>query len=162
MKTLVIVRHSKSSWADSDITDLERPLKPIGKSDAMKMTIQLKENNIIPELIVSSPAIRARQTAELISEGLGLSPGKVIIEDSLYFYGYKAVLKFVTNINDSLNTVIITGHNPDFTLVANQFLPQSIDNLPTTGVVVLKFDCQSWNEIGKENLIQEMRFIPET
>lgn len=162
MKTLLIVRHGKSSWDEPDLSDRDRPLKERGIADARKMSALLLEQKIVPELVISSPAKRARQTAELFCETLGIPAGDIDLEEKLYFQGEGVIVDFVRDIDDRFNTVMITGHNPDFTDLANHYMSQSLYNLPTAGVVKLQFDCSSWREISRTNLKNDICLFPKT
>lgn len=161
MKTLLIVRHGKSSWDDPSLSDRERPLKERGVNDAGKMASLLAEDKIIPDLVISSPALRARQTAEIFCEVFQYPAEKIQIEDDLYFSGVDAILQVVTNIDNRYDTVMIAGHNPDFTDLANKFLSQSLYNLPTAGVVVLIFDTDNWENISRKILERDICLIPK-
>lgn len=162
MKTLLIVRHGKSSWDEPDLSDRDRPLKERGISDARKMSALLLEQKIVPELVISSPAKRARQTAELFCETLGIPAGDIDIEEKLYFQGEGVIVDVVRDLDDRFNTVMITGHNPDFTDLANHFMSQSLYNLPTAGIVKLQFDCKSWIEISRSNLKNDICLFPKS
>jgi phosphohistidine phosphatase len=162
MKTLLIVRHGKSSWDEPDLSDRDRPLKDRGIADARKMSAMLLEQKIVPDQVISSPARRARQTAELFCETFGIPAGDIGIEEKLYFQGERIVVDVVRDFDDRFNTVMITGHNPDFTDLANHFMSQSLYNLPTAGVVKLQFDCKSWSEISRSNLKNDICLFPKS
>lgn len=161
MKTLLIVRHGKSSWDDPALSDGERPLKERGITDAGKMADKLLKQQFIPEKVFSSPAKRARQTAEIFCQTFGIPAGEITIEEKLYFHGAGIIVGVVKKTDDSINKIMIAGHNPDFTDVANQFISQNLYNLPTAGVVVLQFDCASWNDISRNNLVNDIILIPK-
>lgn len=161
MKTLLIVRHGKSSWDYPELSDRDRPLKERGISDAGKMALKLKEQKDIPDLIISSPARRAAHTAEIFSEIFGIPSNEIIVDENLYFQGDGTVIEVVRSLDSDFNNVMIVGHNPDYTDVANHFLPQSLYNLPTAGVVLLKFDCTTWKEISRENLVKDLCLFPK-
>ncbi len=161
MKTLLIVRHGKSSWDNPSLSDQERPLKERGVNDAGKMAKLLLDNKYIPELVLSSPAKRARHTAELFCEVFQYPAGKIQIDDRLYFSGVNAIMEVLTNVDNRYDTVMITGHNPDFTELANVFLTQRLYNLPTAGVVVLQFNTENWEEISRKNMVKDICLIPK-
>jgi phosphohistidine phosphatase len=162
MKTLLIVRHGKSSWDEPDLSDRDRPLKDRGITDARKMSAMLLEQKFVPQLVISSPAQRARQTAELFCETFGIPADEIVIDEKLYFQGEKTVINLVKEIDNRFGTVMITGHNPDFTDLANHFMSQSLYNLPTAGVVKLQFDCKSWSEISRSNLKNDICLFPKS
>lgn len=161
MKTLIIVRHGKSSWDNPCLGDRERPLKERGVNDAGKMATQLLEMKEIPELILSSPANRALHTAEIFAETFAYPTGKIVIEKDLYFQGSHTITDLVRSAGNHYNKLMIAGHNPDFTELANQFITQPLYNLPTAGVVILQFDCDDWKEISKQNLMKDICLIPK-
>ncbi|MCX7909186.1 MAG: histidine phosphatase family protein [Ignavibacteria bacterium] len=147
MKTLVIVRHSKSDWSDPNITDIERPLNKRGKRDAPFMAKLMKEQNLVPDLILTSPAERALQTVKYFVEEFKIDKSKIIVREEIYTHGSVIVRKLISQIDDIHNTVYLFGHNPDLTSLANQLLDVFIENIPTTGIVCIDFDFKSWKEI---------------
>jgi phosphohistidine phosphatase len=161
MKTLIIVRHGKSSWDNPCLGDRERPLKERGVNDAGKMAAQLLEMKEIPELILSSPAKRALHTAEIFAETFAYPSGKIVIENDLYFQGSRTISDLVRSQDNQYDKLMIAGHNPDFTELANQFLSQTLYNLPTAGVVILHFDCENWKDISRKNLMKDIYLIPK-
>ncbi|MGB9771196.1 MAG: SixA phosphatase family protein [Candidatus Kapaibacteriota bacterium] len=147
MKTLVIIRHAKSDWSDPNITDIERPLNKRGKRDAPFMANLLKEKGVHPELILTSPAERALQTVKYFVEEFKTDKSKVVVREEIYTMGAFAIRKLLSQIDDIHNTVFLFGHNPDLTTLANQLLDMFIENIPTTGVVCIDLDINSWKEI---------------
>ncbi|MBT1704178.1 SixA phosphatase family protein [Chryseosolibacter indicus] len=149
MKTLYIVRHAKSSWADPEQNDFERPLNERGKRDAPRMGKRLKEKGIVPDIIVSSPAKRAKSTAKKIAKVLGYSKEKISKITKLYHATDDEILGVLKTIKDIHSNVIVVGHNPGLTDFANALIPQSvdIDNIPTCGIVAISFDVTQWRDI---------------
>ncbi len=149
MKTLYLIRHAKSSWDDQDLTDLERPLNERGKKDAPRMGKRLKEKNIFPDLMLTSPAKRAYETCKVIAKILGHSEEKIKTDQRLYHASEDQLLKVIQEIqdlNDDEEVVFIFGHNPGLTDFANSLLNQTIDNIPTCGVIGSKVRVNSWKE----------------
>lgn len=149
MKTLYLIRHAKSSWDDLDLTDLERPLNERGRKDAPRMGKRLKEKNVFPDLMLTSPAIRAFETCKIIAKILGYSEEKVKTDTRLYHASEDQLLKVIQEIqdlNDDEEVVFIFGHNPGLTDFANSLLNQTIDNIPTCGVIGAKVRVKSWKE----------------
>jgi phosphohistidine phosphatase len=149
MKTLYLIRHAKSSWDDLDLTDLERPLNDRGKKDAPRMGKRLKEKNIFPDLMLTSPAKRAYETCKLIAKTLGHSEEKIKTDKRLYHASEDQLLKVIQeiqNLNDDEEVVFIFGHNPGLTEFANSLLNQTIDNIPTCGVIGCEVRVKHWNE----------------
>jgi phosphohistidine phosphatase len=149
MKTLYLIRHAKSSWDDLDLNDVERPLNERGKKDAPRIGKRLKEKNIFPDVMLSSPAKRAFETCRIIAKILGYPDEKIKTDKRLYHANQDQLLKVVQEIedlNDIEESVFIFGHNPGLTDFANSFLCQTIDNIPTCGVIGCKVRVKHWNE----------------
>jgi len=147
MKTLVLIRHSKSDWSDPTLTDIERPLNKRGKRDAPFMAKILKEKGVYPDLIITSPATRALQTLEYFLDEFKYNKSKVMVRDEIYSMGATAIRKLLSNIDDNHNTVFLIGHNPDITSLGNQLSDMFIDNIPTTGILCIDFEFDSWRNI---------------
>ncbi|MEG8946505.1 SixA phosphatase family protein [Rosettibacter firmus] len=149
MKKLFLLRHAKSSWEDSSLTDLERPLNKRGKRDAPFMGKLLKEKEINIDTIYTSHALRALMTAEIISKEIHLGKEHIIVEKKIYEAGIKELSDVVSNLPEKFSSVMIIGHNPGLTSFANFLGNKYIDNIPTCGIVGLKFNLESWNEIER-------------
>lgn len=151
-KQLFVIRHGKSTWENEKIQDLDRPLKERGINDGYKMAEQLLAKSNIPDLIVSSPAIRALHSATIFARTFKYPSDSIVINNGIYMAGTHEILELITQTNDNINSLMIFGHNPTFTDLANYYLSDPIDNLPTTGIVGLTFDIKSWQEIDKKKL----------
>lgn len=151
-KKLYIVRHGKSTWEIEDIQDIDRSLKERGINDGYKMAERLLTKNNIPDLIVSSPAVRALHSATIFARSFKYPYEDIIINDEIYMAGTHEILELITQTKDQIQSLMIFGHNPTFTDLANYFLSETIDNIPTTGIVGLTFDIKSWKEIDKKKL----------
>ncbi|TDU40218.1 phosphohistidine phosphatase [Gelidibacter sediminis] len=148
MKTLVLIRHAKSSW-EHDITDLKRPLSKRGVNDAALLSKSLDSLQYIPDAIFSSPANRALSTCKIFMNNLNYPEQILSIEEQLYDFGGNRVLRFIKNLDDVYDQVILFGHNHAFTELTNTLGNQSLDNLPTSGFVMIEFDVDSWKKIKK-------------
>jgi len=157
MKQLLLVRHAKSSWK-YDVNDAERPLKKRGFKDATLVSNALKKSSFTPDIIFSSPANRALSTCKVFITNLGYNDEILNIKDELYDFGGQNVINFITKIDDSYEKVMIFGHNHAFTSICNIFGDQYIDNLPTSGLVIINFDVTSWKTIKKG--ITELTIFP--
>jgi phosphohistidine phosphatase len=146
-KTLYIVRHAKSSWDYEDISDVDRPLSKRGISDAGVMAGRLKAKGDVPSLLITSPACRALQTATIFARTMKVPCEKLIIEERIYPGSIHEILNVIENSGDNNTSIMIFGHNPSFTGLANQFLKHPIENLPTAGVVILNFNGDSWKNL---------------
>ncbi len=148
MKTLYLVRHAKSSW-EYDVIDHERPLNDRGFKDANLVSSHLKETLELPDLVISSDAMRAKTTAMIFMKNLGIVEGEILLNHELYDFSGEDVLQFVRELDDELNSVLIFGHNHAFTHIANSLGNSYIENVPTSGLVQLEFNVQNWASIEK-------------
>lgn len=148
MKRLFLIRHAKSSWDEPDLADFDRPLNKRGKQDAPVMGKRLKkEHSANPDLILSSPAKRALRTAKIIAKAIDFPEKKIEVKDSLYAAGITAILNVIHYLDDSLDEVMLFGHNPDLTSLANFFSNHKIENIPTCGIFCVDFDIKSWKDV---------------
>jgi phosphohistidine phosphatase len=149
MKTLVIVRHAKSSWADPSLADHERPLNKRGERDAPLMGARLAEWGPPVDRVISSSAVRALATAEIVTQEMGLPWDEIVIDEGLYHASEEEMLEMIQEQDDYIDGLMMIGHNPGMTYLVNDISDLDLDNLPTSGVVVLQFDVDSWSEIGQ-------------
>ena len=111
MKTLLILRHAKSSWKDEQVGDHDRPLNKRGKCEAPRVGEHLQQANLQPELIISSTAKRARKTASKVAQQCGYQ-GVIELQGTLYLAPPDAYVETLRNVDDSVNRVMVVGHNP--------------------------------------------------
>lgn len=148
-RTLVMIRHAKSSWANPLQSDFERPLNDRGEQDAPMMGERLKKLNVIPDLIISSDAKRAKQTAKKIGAVLGYDPGKIQWVEKLYHCIPPVFEEVIQDIDDDVKTVFIVAHNPGITAFVNDLSPSfNIDHMPTCGVVAARMDTEHWSDFS--------------
>jgi phosphohistidine phosphatase len=150
VKHLTIVRHAKSSWKHPGLADRDRPLNKRGEHDAPMMGRRLGDRGYRPDLILSSPATRAVTTATVIAEALGCSPGDIQVDERIYGAGVAGLIGLVQEVDDSVERVMLFGHNPELTGLVNRLARISLDNLPTCGVVHLEFALDTWAGLGTE------------
>lgn len=148
MKRLVLVRHGKSSW-DSPVEDIDRPLKERAYKDAEHVISAFKAYLDFPVEVFSSPAKRANTTAELFKNELDIEDLHFHIKSQLYTFNASEVLDFVKKLEDRFDNVMLFGHNPAYTELVNRLGNLPIDNLPTTGLVSIGFEIESWKQIQK-------------
>jgi phosphohistidine phosphatase len=154
-RILYIVRHAKSSWDYGNVVDVDRPLKVKGIKNAYEIAHSIKLTNNLPDLIISSPANRALHTAMILARTFDNPAGHVEIDNGFYESSFNYCLeKIKSTDNNTINTLMVIGHNPDFTDLANQFLNEPLSDLPTAGTVKLEFACDSWKKIDKTNLVK--------
>ena len=147
MKTLYLIRHAKSSWENSEHNDEERPLIEKGIKRAKKIGNYLKGKNVEADVIISSHANRALETAQIIAKKINYSKDKIIIDKKIYDSGIDNLFNIIYGTSNDYKCIILVGHNPTFTNIANYFLDEKIDNLPTAGLVCIEFETNQWNEI---------------
>lgn len=157
MKELIVVRHAKSSWDHDGLADHERPLLEKGKKRTRKIISYLQEQGVKPEFILTSSALRARETALYIAMGLGLDKGLVKVDPALYHADADQLMEQFDDLSDNFNSVMLVGHNPALTNFVNFFLVPPIDWLPTSGVVALQFETDRWDEIRSAQ--RTVRFV---
>ncbi len=150
MRSLYLVRHAKSSWAEPGLNDHERPLNSRGKSDAPMMGKLLKRLGVSPNLIITSPAKRARSTARRIAAEVGYDKGSIIENEQLYMAGIDDFFGVIKEVKDKHNELMLFSHNYGITDFANFISDSDIDNIPTCGAVRIDFYLDSWNDIKKE------------
>lgn len=148
MKTLLILRHAKSSWKHPELADHERPLNKRGRHDAPQVGTLLVDRELIPQLILSSTAVRTRQTAEALVEASGFT-GRVEFLDSLYMAEPPAYFKALRTLPDDLERVLVIGHNPGLEGLV-QLLGGQIVSLPTAALAHLVLPIQSWGDLTHE------------
>ncbi len=149
MKTLYLVRHAKSSWKDASLPDHDRPLNKRGEEDAPRMGKRLACRRPKPELIISSPAVRAKMTAKLLATGIGYPKANIVIDKLIYEAEPEDLMSIIRGLDNTVDCVMLVGHNPAFTLLVNSLARCNIENVPTCGLAVLKFDIVSWDDIDR-------------
>jgi phosphohistidine phosphatase len=150
MKTLILVRHAKSSWENKNSTDYERTLSNRGKKDAPFMAGILKDKNVKIDLILSSSAIRALTTAKIFAKELGKAEKEIVADKNIYEAGRKDLLKILLETDDSVDDLMLVGHNPGLTYLSNYLCNFETDNIPTCGIVCMQLDFDSWKYLGNK------------
>lgn len=146
MKIIYLVRHAKSSWDHPELRDFDRPLNERGKRDAPKMGRRLKEREIVPDLMLSSPANRALTTCKTIAQIIGYDDKAIKTNQGIYHANEDDLINIVRELPDNVNEVMIFGHNPGLTEFANLILKENIANIPTTGVVACRLTIDHWKD----------------
>ncbi|OBS10414.1 SixA phosphatase family protein [Acidihalobacter prosperus] len=144
MKTLTLLRHAKSSWKRPDLGDFERPLNGRGRTDAPNMGRRLARRGLQPTRIVSSPALRARATAEAVADALAYPHARILWEPRIYEAGVQTLLTILRGQADEDAHLLIVGHNPGLTMLANALTGDRLDNLPTAGAYTLTLPIEQW------------------
>jgi len=151
MKTIILVRHSRATKMMLKIEDIDRPLVEDGVEDANKMGSWLKKNKHIPDLFITSPAVRAYSTAMIFARTLDYQLNKIKINKKLYESGVDGFLDVISSVKDEFDSVILFGHNPDITFTANLLSNGFGGDLPTSGIVAIEFKVNKWEEVNDSN-----------
>ncbi len=146
-KQLLLVRHGKSDWGNIDLNDFDRPLNKRGKENAPEMAERLVNRGFKIDLIVSSPAKRAKSTAKYFAEAYNID--QIQFEESIYEANTTVLLRVVNALDDAAEKVVLFGHNPGFTDFANELCDADIYNIPTAGMVLISFPFDSWQVVSK-------------
>lgn len=152
MKTLYLLRHAKSSWSSPGLEDQQRPLNNRGIRDAPTMGARFKARNEIIDSIITSPAVRARTTAQLFADASGFPAEHIIQEPDLYFCGARSIQSIILNHDDQYRSLMLVFHNPDITGFVNSIdTSLRISNIPTCGLVKLISDITNWGSWNRSN-----------
>jgi phosphohistidine phosphatase len=146
MKMIFLLRHAKSEWANENLSDIERPLNSRGYRDANEMSSRMKERKIVPELIVSSSAIRTTSTSLIFARNLDYPAGKIVLREDLYESNVKHYLDVIHGFDDKKNIIMLTGHNPTITDTANALTKAAQYEFPTCALLCLKAEVSSWKD----------------
>ena len=151
MKNLYLIRHAKSDWSDESKSDFERSLNQRGQKAIFTMSNALKERKVMPDLILSSSAERAKLTAIGLAKEIGYT-GKTKYIDALYMAEPIDVISIIQEIKDKYDNVFIVGHNPETTELTDLMLDDYIDNVPTLGIVALQLPIKHWKKFKPEKI----------
>ncbi len=147
MKQLLLCRHAKSSWKNPALADFDRPLNKRGKRNAPVMGARLAARGMVPELILSSSAKRARKTAMHLCRGMQVSKDLISLHKSLYDTDSSGLLDVISRTDDGCRRLLLVGHNYELTELANGLAPMDIYNVPTCGIVACTIVVDSWRDI---------------
>lgn len=159
-KELLLFRHGKASLNYNNISDIDRSLTEQGVIDVYNMANRLKTKNIKPNIIISSCANRALHTATIIARELNISTLKIDIVEELYLADIETIFSIINQINNNITSLMIVGHNPTLTDLANYFTNRNIDNILPSGIVSLKFKTQSWSDITQQKPVESFFDFP--
>jgi len=149
MKTLYIGRHAKSSWDYPELPDIDRPVTEKGINNTKKVLREMQNKGICIDLLISSYAKRAYETAKIIAAGINYPVEKIDINKNIYRCDENYIFDLLYEISDNIDTIMIIGHNPTLTQFINYFIDKKFDILPTSGIVSMSFDINKWNKIAK-------------
>jgi phosphohistidine phosphatase len=147
LKTLILIRHAKSSWDDAGLSDFERPLNDRGKKDAPAMAERLYERGIKVDAFISSPARRARKTAEHFAKRYKKEKEELVLKTELYLAGEENFSDVISKLDDDFDCVAVFSHNPGITDFANSLTDDiRIDNIPTCGIFSVSIEAKKWSK----------------
>jgi phosphohistidine phosphatase len=148
MKTILILRHAKSSWKHPELSDHDRPLNKRGKREAPQVGKHIKEQGLQPELILCSTATRARDTAQAAAEQCGYE-GEIRYIPDLYRADIEDFVGILQGLEEAVNTAMVVGHNPDLEMLLN-FLTDEDESLSTAALAQVELPIQSWKELDPD------------
>lgn len=152
MKILALVRHAKAEQPEAEQTDFDRNLTSRGKRNAAEMASIVKSNGFTPELLITSPAKRALKTASLFADEFAIEKKKILKKDFLYgSFGIPEIKELLHAEANDRDTVFIFGHNPVLSWLSATLSRSFSQGLPTSGVVIIEFDTDSWDKISPSN-----------
>jgi phosphohistidine phosphatase len=146
MKTLYVLRHAKSSWENNDLADFDRPLNERGKTAAPFVGQIMKSNGLEPQLILSSPAVRARETARLVKESAGFK-AEIKHNERIYEASTLTLRNIAASIDDRFDSAMIVGHNPGMEGFIRLLTGKS-EAMPTAALAIIELDISGWEQIG--------------
>ncbi|OGG06749.1 MAG: hypothetical protein A3F83_16480 [Candidatus Glassbacteria bacterium RIFCSPLOWO2_12_FULL_58_11] len=161
MKTLYLVRHAKGESRFGQKPDFQRSITERGREDALKVAESLKATEKSPSVIISSPALRARQTANIFAGQLGYRTKAVRTRKILYDQDGRVILAMLQGLDPALERVMLVGHNPSLSDLAKKFCDEIRDDLPTSGAVAIEFEVRDWPSIGKVKGVLKLYEFPK-
>ena len=150
MKTIYLLRHAKSSWENPNLDDFERPLNKRGHYDAPLMGNLMEKLNILPDLIISSPAIRAAMTARIVAEAINYPLKNIQYDENIYEADDSQILDVIYGVDNAIKKLMLVGHNPSFTYFSHFLANHDINNIPTCGLIGIEMEIKEWNKLKKK------------
>lgn len=151
VRKLYLLRHAQTLDRRQEEKDIDRMLTPIGFQNANRMGMNLKNKQVQPDIIICSAAIRTQQTAESIAEHVSYDSAKVHINSEVYDASIRTLLHVVNNLKDEWKTVVLIGHNPSITYLAEYMTGEAVGNMSTCGLVSVDFKLDFWQEVSEGN-----------
>ncbi|OFZ06856.1 MAG: hypothetical protein A3D92_04650 [Bacteroidetes bacterium RIFCSPHIGHO2_02_FULL_44_7] len=161
-RTVVLIRHAKSSWDNPDLADFDRPLNERGHTDAPFMATQLALQGLHFDAIIASPSKRTTETLSNIVQELKYPDNKIVWDSSIYHSSTENLLQILRELDDSIKTVALVGHNPSMTSLANYLQSDTlIENVPTCGIVRVRVNLSKWAELQHQKAQLEFFIYPK-
>lgn len=151
MKTLILMRHAKSSWKEPFSSDFERTLTKRGKIDAPEMGKRLHRRQITPDLMMISPAKRAVETAKMVAVELGYPAKNILKNEIIYEAKLEELIHLVHSLDDGADTILLVGHNPGFYHLINHLSEEYLQEFPTSAICAIEFRTDSWEKINQNS-----------
>lgn len=149
MKELILIRHAKSDWANEAIKDIDRHLNDRGYADAYQLSQWYKSEFTLPDLLLSSPATRAINTAFIFARTFGIPEAQVMVNGDLYESTMQDYLEIISKLDKKNNRVMLFGHNPAITNLTNELNKDLLfENVPTCGIIKIGFPYENWKEVA--------------
>ncbi|MDY0101820.1 MAG: histidine phosphatase family protein [Lentimicrobium sp.] len=161
MKIITLMRHAKSSWKDGHTNDMDRPLLRKGLSRTRQVIDYLKNNDFNPDFIITSPALRASETAKIMAHAFSIDDTNYREESQLYAAQADDYYDQCFDLPQTCVHVLMVGHNPAITGFANLFLDTKIDYLPTSGVISVAFDTEKWEDLPLSSRRVQLVLFPK-
>lgn len=159
-RRLTLVRHANADQ-NGDVRDFERPLSRKGQGEALDMARRFQERGLVPDLILTSAAVRTRETSEIFARVLGVAGRLLQAEDSLYLADGDHVIACIRAIGPRVNHLMVIGHNPGISAAAISLAPEAISNdLPTCGTLTMSVSCGKWELIDRRCVRETERDSP--
>jgi phosphohistidine phosphatase len=161
VKRLTLMRHADAQWKDPEVADFARPLNRRGHSEAESMARRLIELTLVPDLVITSSARRAAQTAEIVTQELSLLPRSIRYEEALYLGGAQDILRLVRTIGPRVSHLMVIGHNPGISEAAHQLVPgREMGGLSTAALCSITFDIEQWSAVSPCVMLESMNEAP--
>jgi phosphohistidine phosphatase len=144
MKTVLMIRHAKSSWSDLSLKDFDRPLNDRGEGNAALMAKRLDKKKLGIDYFITSPALRAQTTASIMAKELGIKKSHVLFVPSLYEPTVHAFYSAIASAPDDANTIAVVSHNPGITDFVNTLTTTRMDDMPTAAIFAVTADTNDW------------------
>lgn len=147
-KKLLLIRHAKAESGNFNTKDFDRSLSEKGKTEALEMAQKLGQKNFLPDSVISSPALRALETAKLLRPAWAFAEENIILDSSIYEAAESQLLHTLNKIDNAFHSVAIFGHNPGLSLLATSLCNSNLSDMPTCGMVMIEFDVEDWRMIA--------------
>jgi phosphohistidine phosphatase len=161
MKTVYFVRHAKSSWDSPNLRDIDRQLNDSGLKTAEKMALFMSDLDVRPDVIISSPAKRAYSTAVFFAKSFGIETADIRIAEEIYEALMSDILQLINGLPQEIDTVMLFGHNPTLTNLANYFSPDFIPNVPTCGILKVEANTNNWTQFNNQTAGLVKTYFPK-